>query len=149
MAMELILLSDVEGLGEQGEVVKVAEGYARNFLLPRKLAAPVTAAAKKRIEKLRREREERERATLATLRELAQRIEQTSVSIAAKVGEGEKLFGSVTSGDIAEALKLQGLEVDRRKIDLAEPLRELGVFTVTIKLHRQVEAPLKVWVVEE
>jgi len=149
MAKELILLSDIEGLGEQGEVVKVSEGFARNFLLPRNMAAPVTAAAKKRIEKLQRDREERERAALTAHRETAQRIEQTSVSIAAKVGEGEKLFGSVTSSDIADALKLQGIEVDRRKIDLAEPIRELGVFTVPIKLHRQVEAPLKVWVVEE
>lgn len=147
--MELILLSDVDGLGEQGEVLKVAEGYARNFLLPRKLAAPVTEAAKKRIEKLRRERDEREQATLAALRELAGRIEKTSISIATKVGEGEKLFGSITAADIADALKLQGIEVDRRKIDLAEPIRELGVFNMSVKLHRQIEAPLKVWVVEE
>ncbi len=149
MAKELILLSDVEGLGEQGEVVKVNEGFARNYLLPRKLAEPVTAAAKKRIEKLQRAREERERAAMAAHREMAQRIEQTSVSITAKAGEGEKLFGAITTSDIAEALKLQGLEIDRRKIDLAEPIKELGVFTVTVKLHRQVEAPLKVWVVEE
>ena len=149
MAKELILLSDVEGLGEQGEVVKVNEGFARNYLLPRKLAEPVTAAAKKRIEKLQRAREERERAAMAAHREMAQRIEQTSVSITAKAGEGEKLFGAITTSDIAEALNLQGLEIDRRKIDLAEPIKELGVFTVTVKLHRQVEAPLKVWVVEE
>ncbi len=149
MANELILLSDVEGLGEQGQVVKVSPGYARNFLLPRQLAMPLTNAARKRIEKLRKEREERERAAVAAMHELAQRIEKTSISIAAKVGEGEKLFGSVTTSDIAEALKLQGIEVDRRKIDLPEPLRELGVFTVPIKLHPQVEAPLKVWVVEE
>ncbi|HPG00394.1 MAG TPA: 50S ribosomal protein L9 [Kiritimatiellia bacterium] len=149
MSTEVILMADVPGIGAEGEVVKVAEGYARNYLLPKSLAAPVTGATRRVLEKKRKERE----AKLAQEREgaeaLVKTIEQVSCTITVKTGEGGKLFGSVTVNDIAEALKAQGVTVDRRIIDLPEPIRELGVFNVPIKVHPEVQAVLKMWVVEE
>lgn len=149
MVKELILLSDVEGLGAEGSVVRVHDGYARNFLIPRKLAAAVTAASRKRLEKIQKEREIRRQAEEASARELAARIDAASVSLSAKAGEGEKLFGSITSAHVADALKLQGIEVERHMILMDEPIKELGVFNIAIKVHPQVQATLKVWVVEE
>ncbi len=149
MVKELILLSDVDGLGAEGSVVKVHDGYARNYLIPRKLAAAVTAASRKRLEKIQKEREIRRQAEEASARELAARIDAASVSLSAKAGEGEKLFGSITSAHIADALKLQGIEVDRHMILMDEPIKELGVFNIAIKVHPQVQATLKVWIVEE
>ena len=149
MAQELILLSDVEGLGTEGSVVKVHEGYARNYLIPRKLAAAVTAASRKRLEKIRKDRDARLQKELDAARELATRIEAASVSLSVKAGEGEKLFGSVTSAHIADALKLHGIELDRHLIELDDSIKELGVYNVAIKVHPQVQATLKVWVVEE
>lgn len=149
MAIELILIENVKGLGVEGEVVRVAEGYARNYLLPRKLAAPVTEATRRYLEKKRREREEEQARVLARAREQAAAIEKVSCTLPVKTGEEGKLFGSVTAADIAEALAAQGIEVDRRQIELAEPIRELGVFSVPLRLHPEVNATLKVWVVEE
>ena len=149
MVKELILLSDVEGLGAEGSVVRVHDGYARNFLIPRKLAAAVTAASRKRLEKIQKEREIRRQAEEASARELAARIDAASVSLSAKAGEGEKLVGSITSAHVADALKLQGIEVERHMILMDEPIKELGVFNIAIKVHPQVQATLKVWVVEE
>lgn len=149
MARELILMADVEGLGHEGQTVKVSEGYARNYLLPRKLAAVVDAAALKRLEKNRLAREQRLLAERAAAQAVAETIANLSCTIPVKVGENDKLFGSVHAGDIAEALKAQNVEVDRRKIQLAEPIRELGVYTIKIKLHHEVEASLKVWIVGE
>jgi len=142
-------MADVEGLGLEGETVKVSEGYARNHLIPRKLAVPITSAALKRLEKNKLEREARHLKELESARSLALAIEKISCTITAKVGENDKLFGSVTTSDIIASLKQQGIELDKRKIQMAEPIRELGVFTVKIKLHPQVEAALKVWVVGE
>jgi len=149
MALELILMADVEGLGLEGQTVKVTEGYARNYLLPRKLAVPISHAALKRLEKNRLARESRQQNERAAAQALAQTIEQASCTITVKVGENDKLFGSVHANDIAEALKAQKIELDRRKIHLAEPIHELGVYTIKIKLHPEVEASLKVWVVGE
>lgn len=149
MALELILMADVDGVGLEGQTVKVSEGYARNYLLPRKLAVPISKAALKRLEKNRLERETRQQGERAAAKTLAQAIEQVSCTIAMKVGENDKLFGSVHANDIAEALKAQKIEIDRRKIHLNEPIRELGVYTIKIKLHPEVEASLKVWVVGE
>ena len=149
MALELILMADVEGLGLEGQTVKVTEGYARNYLLPRKLAVSVSHAALKRLEKNRLEREARQQNERAAAQTLAQALEQVSCTIPVKVGDNDKLFGSVNANDIAEALKAQKIELDRRKIHLTEPIRELGVYTVKIKLHPEVEASLKVWVVGE
>jgi large subunit ribosomal protein L9 len=149
MAQELILMADVEGLGLEGQTVKVTEGYARNYLLPRKLAASISQAALKRLEKNRLERESRQQKDRAAAQALAQVLEQLSCTIPVKVGDNDKLFGSVNANDIADALKAQKIELDRRKIHLAEPIRELGVYTVKVKLHPEVEASLKVWVVGE
>jgi large subunit ribosomal protein L9 len=149
MTKELILMADVEGLGLEGETVKVSEGYARNHLIPHKLAVPVTKAALKRLEKNKLEREARHLKELEVAQSLAQTLEKVSCTITAKVGENDKLFGSVTVADIIASLKQQGIELDKRKIQMAEPIRELGVFPVKIKLHPQVEVFLKVWVVGE
>ncbi len=149
MAQELILMADVDGLGLEGQTVKVADGYARNFLLPRKLAVPVSQAALKRLEKNRLEREARQAKEREGAEKLAASLEALSLTLPVKVGENDKLFGSVGAGDIAEALKAQHIDLDRRKILLADPIRELGVYTVRIKLHPEVAASLKVWVVGE
>ncbi len=149
MSRELILMSDVDGLGLEGNIVKVSEGYARNYLIPRKLAVPVDKAALRRLEKNRKEREDRQSRELAAARAKAESLEQVSCTITVKVGEGEKIFGSVTVSDIMDALKSQGHEIERRRILLAEPIRELGVYSVKIRLHQEVEASVKVWVVDE
>jgi len=147
--MEVILREHVDNLGKRGEVVKVAPGYARNFLLPRKLALPVNDGNRKLIERERKLAETREAEERGTAEALASRIEQIELSIARRVGETEQLYGSVTSADLAEALSSQGLDVDRRKIQLAEPLKALGATTVPVKLHREVTAQLKVNVVKQ
>ncbi len=149
MSRELILMSDVDGLGLEGSIVKVSEGYARNYLIPRKLAVPMDKAALRRLEKNRKEREDRQGRELAAARAKAEALEKISCTITVKVGEGEKIFGSVTVSDIMEALKAQGFEIERRRILLAEPIRELGVYSVKIRLHQEVEAAVKVWVVDE
>ena len=149
MSKEVILMTGVEGLGEEGAVVRVAEGYARNYLLPRKLAAPVTEAARRRIEKSRQEREEQHVRETAGARDMARRLEQASCTIAVKTGEGGKMFGSVSVNDIVNALKEQGVTLEKKQVLLGDPIRELGVFQVPVKLHPDVETTLKVWVVEE
>ncbi len=149
MPVEVILMSNVEGLGAEGDVVRVAEGHARNFLLPRKLAAPVTAATRRKLERRRLEREEGAKRSMASARALADTLEKTSCTIAVKTGPEGKLFGSVSTLDVSAALKAQGIEVGKHQVMLAEPLRELGVFKVPIKVHSQLEATLKVWIVEE
>ena len=149
MALEVILMADVQGLGVEGDVVKVSEGYARNYLLPKKLAASVTAATRRQLEKKQRVRA----AALAQEKEasvaLSKLIDQTSCTITVKAGSEGKIFGSVTVGDIASSLKLQGIEVDKHKLQLPEPIKELGVFNIPVSLHPEVQATLKVWVVEE
>lgn len=149
MSTEILLMRDVSELGSEGDVVTVADGYARNFLFPRKLAAPVTEATRRRLAKLRREREEDLKARLEGCRRLADRLAGISCTIAVKAGEDEKLYGSVTAADIVDSLKQQGVEIDRHAVALEHPLKELGVFDVKINLHPQVEATVKVWVVEE
>jgi large subunit ribosomal protein L9 len=149
MSTEVILMAAVAGLGGEGEVVRVADGYARNYLLPKKLAAPVTAATRRSLEKRRKERDTELVAQRAGAQEMAQRLEQTSCTIAVKAGAEGKMFGSVTAADIIDSLKLQGIALDKQQLDLAEPLRELGVFNLPVKLHPDVQATLKVWVVEE
>jgi large subunit ribosomal protein L9 len=147
--MDLILLENVEGLGERGTRVEVAAGYARNFLLPKKLALPATSAGAKMFaeaERVRRIRGEQERRHAETL---AKQLAAASVTIPAQVGEDEKLFGSVTSQDIADALAAQGFEIERRRIQLEEPLRVLGVYKIDIKLHPEISVPLKVWVTKQ
>ncbi len=147
--MEVILREDVAKLGRRGEVVKVAEGYGRNFLLPRGLAMPVTDANKAQIEKERKVHEARMAKEKAEFESLAQRIGTLRFVAPRKVGENDVLYGSVTSGDIAEFLKAKGIEIDKRKVQLDEPIKHLGEHDVKIKLHTEVVANLKVTVSKE
>lgn len=147
--MEVILREHVENLGRRGEVVKVAAGYARNYLLPRKLALAVTEGNKRIIARERQLADARESEEKQTAEALASRLAATELSIERRVGETEALYGSVTSADIAEALAAKGLEIDKRKIHLDEPIKAIGEFTVPVRLHRDVTAQLKVHVVKQ
>ena len=147
--MEVILREHVEHLGRRGDVVKVAEGYARNFLLPRKLALAVTDNNKRQIEREKKLAEARDLEEKSQAEAIAQRLTQLDIEIPRRVGEHDTLYGSVTSQDIAQALKEKGFDVDRRKITLAEPLKALGESTVPVKIHRDVTAQLKVKVVAQ
>ena len=147
--MEVILREHVDTLGRRGDVVKVAAGYARNYLLPRKLALPVTEASKRQIEREREKAEARDAEERAAAEALAQRVSAFDISIARRVGENNTMYGSVTSADIAEALKGKGFEVEKRKITLPEAIKSLGEHTVTVKVHRDVTADVKVKVVPE
>jgi len=147
--MEVILREHVDNLGRRGDVVKVAAGYARNYLLPRKLALPVTDANKKQIERERKKAEVRELEEKTQAEAFAKRLTETDISIGRRVGENDTLYGSVTSADIAHALTAKGFEIDKRKITLPEPLKALGEFTVPVKIHREVTAQVKVNVVKE
>ncbi|MBI3556493.1 MAG: 50S ribosomal protein L9 [Deltaproteobacteria bacterium] len=147
--MKVILRENVENLGKTGDIVKVSDGYARNYLLPRNLvflADEQNVAAIEHHKKALAKKRDRE---TSEAKEIAKKIEQFSVTIARKVGENEKLFGSVTSGDIAEALAKGGYKVDRRQIQLGDPIKQLGVVTVPVKLTTDVVAQVKVWVVQE
>jgi large subunit ribosomal protein L9 len=147
--MEVILREHVEHLGRRGEIVKVADGYARNYLLPRKLALLATKGNKKQIERERAKLEAREVEEKGVAEAIADRMANLEVVIARKVGETEALYGSVTTADVAEALAAKGFDIDRRKIQLAEPIKKLGDFDLPIKLQREVTATVKVRVVAE
>jgi large subunit ribosomal protein L9 len=147
--MEVILREHVEHLGKRGEIVKVADGYARNYLLPRKLALPATEGNRKHVERERRIVEVREAQEKGQAEAIAARLVAVDITIARRVGETEQLYGSVTSADIADYLLRQGFEIDRRKLILPEPIKMLGEHDVTLKLHREVAVPLKVHVVRE
>jgi large subunit ribosomal protein L9 len=149
MAMEVILREHVEHLGRRGEIVKVADGYARNYLLPRKLALAVTAENKKQIERERVKAEAREAEELTMAQAFAARVEAVELVVGRRVGENDTLYGSVTSADIAEALGARSLTVDRRKIQLAEPLKTLGDHVVAVKVHRDVTAQVRIKVVAD
>ena len=147
--MEVILREHVDNLGRRGEIVKVADGYARNYLLPRKLALPATDGNRKHVERERRILEARESEEKAQAEAIAARLSTLEITIARRVGEADQLFGSVTAADITEFLKEKGFDVDRRKLILPEPLKTIGDHDVPLKLHREVTAPLKVHVVKE
>ncbi len=147
MAVELILMEDVDSLGRIGEVVRVAEGYARNYLLPRKLAAKATPGALRQLEAKKKLLAIEYENQINAARELADVLAKTSVTIPVQASEDEKLFGSVTSKQIADALAEVNVHLDRRKIELAEPIRQLGVYTIDVHLHQEVSASVKVWVV--
>ena len=149
MVTEVLLMTEVADLGAEGDVVKVSDGYARNYLLPRKMAAPVTEATKRKLAKLRQVREVQRAATLDAAKDAAMRLEKVSCTIPMKTAGEGKLYGSVNATDIAANLKNQGIEVDKHSIILDAPLKELGVFNVKVTLHPDVEATLRVWVVEE
>jgi large subunit ribosomal protein L9 len=147
--MEVILKEDVINLGHRGDVVKVADGYGRNFLLPRKLALQATDANKAVIETMKSAAARRSASEKVQAEELLTKLEPVVLSFTRKTGDGGHLFGSVTSADIASALASQGFEIDRRKIALNEPLKSVGEFTVAVKLHREVTANIKVKVQAE
>jgi len=147
--MELILRDHVDHVGKRGDVVKVADGYARNYLLPRKLALPATEANKRWIARERKIAEAREGEEREAAEALADRLVALELTIARKVGDNDTLYGSVTNADIADLLKEQGFDLDRRKILLPDPLRALGEAHVPVKLHRDVTAQLKITVVKD
>lgn len=150
MATELLLLSDVEHLGKVGEVVQVADGYARNYLLPQDLAAPVTKSAMRRLEKLRRDREELARLQLAEAKNKAAKLAKISLTIRARTVDGSRLYGSVGVQEIVTALEeANKIAIDKSQLQLDEPFKETGRYEVPVKLHADVVQNLKVWIVEE
>ena len=149
METEIVLMQDVQGLGAQGDIMKVSPGYARNFLFPRKLAAPATPRHIKALEIEKKKKEAEARRELDKLRLDSEALSKASCTIPMQAGEDGKLFGSVTSQHIAEALEKGGFAVDKKQVELPEPLKELGVFNVPIRLHQEVIATVKVWIVEK
>ena len=147
--MEVILRADIEKLGSRGQVVNVAAGYARNFLLPKRLAVEATAANKKIIDEERQAHLRREAKEQAEAEDLSKLMAGVSVTIAQKAGENEQLFGSVTAKDIAEALEKKNYRIDRRKIHLDDPIKQLGEYKVQVRLHREVSAEIGVTVIKE
>ncbi len=147
--VEVILRQDVENVGRVGEIVDVKPGYARNYLIPRGMAYRATAGNKRRLEEDRRRAERAVERELETAEKLAAQLRGRSVTFAVRSGEGGRLFGSVTSTDIAQQLEAEGVTVDRHAIRLEEPIKQLGAYTVTIHLHRDVRPEIKVWVVSE
>ncbi len=146
--MKVILKEDVKGLGKLGEIVDVSVGYGRNFLLPHKKAVEATAHNVKAVEHDKKVLEEKMKQNLHDIEELSKRMSEISVTISRQVGEGEKMFGSVTAADIAEAAEKEGITIDKRHIHLEKPLKELGLFHIPVKLHPEVSAELKVWIVK-
>lgn len=147
--MKVVFLQDVKGQGKKGEIKDVAEGYANNFLIPRGLAKPASEGAIRHLEHQKKAEAKRKDQEREEARALAKRLEAMTLTLQAKSGEGGRLFGSVTSKQIAEALEAQNIKVDKRKIDLPEPIRSLGVVQVPVKLHPEVTATLKVHVTEQ
>ena len=147
--MEVILREDVEKLGSRGQVVKVADGYARNFLLPKRLAVAATDANKKIVEQERQAHLRREAKLVGEAQDLAKMLGGVTVSFVQKAGENDQLFGSVTSKDIAEALEKQNYTIDRRKIQLEDPIKQLGEFKVPVRLHKDVTTEVTVVVTKE
>ena len=146
--MKIVLREDVDNLGRKGDMLEVADGYARNYLVPRGLALKASKGIVKQAESMRRSREVREVRDRAAAEEVAAKISGARIEIKARAGEGGKLFGSVTSSDIADAVLAQsGVEIDRRKIDLVEPIKELGPAELTVRLHSGVDATIHVEVV--
>jgi large subunit ribosomal protein L9 len=146
--MEVILRAAVDNLGHPGDIVTVSPGFGRNYLLPRGLAYAATAGNKKRIEQERRRLEAAEAGRRSTAEGLAGKLEQVSLTFSARVGDEGKLFGSVTTGDIAHQLEAQGFSIEKRQVDLHEPIRALGVYRVPIRLHADVKPEIKVWVIK-
>jgi len=146
--MEVILRQDVDRIGKSGDRIKVKDGYARNYLIPRGLAYEMSPAKLAVLAEEKKLSTIREQKMLRTLQDIANAIERTSLTVKVLVGMEDKIFGSVTSQVIAELLAEKGIEVDRRKIQLEEPIKALGVYEVLIKLHADIEAKVKVWVVK-
>jgi large subunit ribosomal protein L9 len=147
--VKVILKESVENLGERGDTVNVARGFARNYLIPRDLAVEATEGNERMYAEEEKLREVRENKIRRQAERLSDKLKKVSVTASVQVGEDDRLFGSVTSHDIEELLRAQGFDIDRKKIQLDEPLKALGVYTIPIKLHREVECAIKVWVVKK
>ena len=147
--MEVVLMKDYENLGKALDVVPVKNGYARNFLIPQGIAVPATEGNKKRVAEAKNIAEKREGKKIGEAKEIANKIAEIPCTIPVKVGEEDKIYGSVSSQEISDFLKKEGFDVEKRQVDLDEPIKQLGVYTVTINLYRTVSANLKVWVVKE
>lgn len=147
--MQIILQEDIEKLGNRGEVVTVAEGYARNFLLPRKMALEATSGNMKRLEKMRAAFAKKEAVEKGDAQKLAEMLAGVSLEVTRKSGENDQLFGSVTSADVSEALAAKGFTIDKKKIALADPVKTIGEFDIPIKLHREIAATVKLVVKKE
>jgi large subunit ribosomal protein L9 len=147
--MEVILREDIEKLGSRGQVVKVAPGYARNFLLPKRLAVAATEANKKIVEQERQAHLRKEAKLVSEAQDLSKLMLGTAITIKQKAGEADQLFGSVTAKDIADALAAKGFNIDRRKIQLDEPIKQLGEYTVPVRLHKEVSVDVSVLVAKE
>ncbi len=147
--MQVILVAQREGLGKIGDAVKVKDGFARNYLLPKKIAVLATSGNLDRITKLKKEQAAVEKKRVEEAQAAVKRISDLIISVKVKVGEDDKLFGSVTTADIEEALRQQGVEIDKRKIILEEPIKRLGEYAVSVKLYPEVSASLKVQVLKE
>jgi len=147
--MEVILRQALENLGKPGDVVKVKNGYARNYLLPHNLAYEATPGNLKRIQQEKNRLEAAENQRRGSAQEIATKLEQVSLTFSARVGEEGKLFGSVTATDIAQQLEQQGFHVEKRQIDLHEPIKSLGVYRVPIRLHADVKPEIRVWVIKQ
>lgn len=147
--MEVILRQAVENLGKPGDVVKVKNGYARNYLLPHNLAYEATPGNLKRIQQERDRLEAAENQRRGSAQEIATKLEQVSLTFSARVGEEGKLFGSVTASDIAQQLEQQGFHIEKRQIDLHEPIKSLGVYRVPVRLHADVKPEIRVWVIKQ
>lgn len=146
---QVLLLQPIQGLGAEGDTVTVRAGYARNFLLPRKVALPITQANKKQMEALLKAREAREVKELEAARELAAKVSSTTIAIAVKTGEGGKMYGAVTANDLLNPLKEEGIELVKKQLSLPAPVKDLGSHTVAVKLHSDISAELKFEVVSE
>ena len=147
--MQLILMKDVDKLGKRGDLMTVKDGYARNFLFPMGLARPNTPGNVRFVERLKELEKTRVQEELDEARQLSSRLSSMSCTLRAKVGEGEKLYGAMTAQDIAAALQKEGISVDRKKIVLEQPIKSLGIFQIPVRLHPEITASLKVWVVKE
>ncbi len=147
--MKIILRQDVETVGKAGDIVEVKNGYARNYLIPQGLALEATKGNLKRFEQEKKSLELQKNREKKAAEKEAEKLNDTSITISVSVGEEDKLFGSVTSQDIANALEEKGFKLDKRKIHLDEPIKALGIYSVPIKLHPEVEAKVKVWVVKK
>lgn len=147
--MEIILTEDVKGLGNRGDIIKVKDGYARNYLFPKKLAIPATENNKRMLEEENIIRARRDEKMKQSVQAVAEKMQGLSCTIVVQAGEEDKLYGSVGTHEIAKAVNEQGFEIDHKQVVLEEPIKKLGVYTVSVKLHRDVDVPIKVWVVKE
>lgn len=147
--MEVVLMKDYEKLGKALDVIAVKDGYARNYLIPSGIAVPATESNKRKVADAKRNAEQREEKKSKEAQELSKKIEQVPCTIPVKVGDEEKIFGSVTAQEISDFLKKEGFDVEKRQVELDEPIKQLGVYSIKINLYRDVSARLKVWVVKE